>query len=240
METEENLTYIWLNEGWDSYLDNIRHILPAVVAFHILTTLPATLIWKYFDNRWYAIPYELFIAAPLTIGMNLFFINIARGRIAEYGDIFKGFSMFLNVIGVSIVFGLIVAGGFLMFIVPGVIWGIMYGFAQYAVIDRKTGVKDSFSYSAMITYGYKHNLLFIFLLWMTIEILAPGVITSTGGLRHPNLALDVKPWVITSFVLKTFIFLPWLDMAMAKAYIRLVKNKETEQSTENNEPDLSL
>ncbi|MBU2572781.1 MAG: hypothetical protein KKH28_01725 [Elusimicrobia bacterium] len=226
MEETENLTHAWLKEGWNSYLDNFRQILPAVIAFHILATLPMLLIWKYFDNRWYAIPYELFIGAPLTIGMNLFFIGIARGGKAEYGDIFKGFFAFVNVIAVSIIFGIIVTGGFMMFIVPGLIWGVMYGFSQYAVLDRKTGIKESFVYSAAITYGFKDRLFFIFMLWAMIEVFTPGVIGARGGLMHPRLALDFKPWVIMAFVLKTFVFLPWLDMTMAKAYVWLVKNHE--------------
>ena len=92
MEPEENLTHTWLKDSWNFYLDNFTRIAPAVAAYHILATFPALLIWKHFDNRWYALPYEIFIAGPLAIGMNLFFINLSRGRPAEYGDIFRGFS----------------------------------------------------------------------------------------------------------------------------------------------------
>lgn len=225
MEYPENLTHTWLKEGWDSYLDNFKSIMPAVIAFQVLATLPTLLIWKYFHNRWYAIPYELFIGAPLAIGMNLFFIGIARGQKAEYGDIFKGFSVFVNAVAVSVIFGFIVAGGFLLLIAPGVIWGVMYDFSRYAVIDRKTGIKESFVYSAVITYGFKDNLFFIFMLWVITEIFTPSVIGSRGALMQPSLALDLKPWVITAFVLKTFVFLPWLDVTLARAYVRLVKNK---------------
>lgn len=217
----ENPPHNWLKDGWDFFLDNYLRILPAVAAFHIIATVPTLLIWKHFDNRWYALPYETFIAAPLMVGMNLFFLNLARGRAPDYGDIFRGFSVFLRAVAVSLVYGLIVASGFIMFIIPGVIWGTMYGFAQYAVIDRRTGIKDSFVYSAVITYGFKNSLFVIFVLWALFEAFTPGVLGARGELLHPVLALDLKPWAAAATALKTFIFMPWLDATLALAYARL-------------------
>lgn len=226
----ENLTHTWLKESWNFYLDNLARILPAVIAFHILATLPSLLLWKYFFCRWYALPYETFIAGPLSIGMNLFFINMARGRAADYGDIFRGFSIFPVAVAVALLYGLITVAGFMLLIVPGIIWGVMYAFSQYAVIDRKTGLKGSFIFSTAITYGYKDSLLFIFMLWAVLEMFSPGVVGATGSLLQPQLVLDLKPWAVTASLLKTFIFLPWLDIAMAMAYVRLVKNYEAERA----------
>lgn len=221
MDHEENFDQAWLRDGWDFFLDNYPRILPAVAAFHIIATLPTLLIWKHFDNRWYALPYETLIGAPLTVGMNLFFLNLARGRAPDYGDIFRGFSVLVRAVAVSLMYGLIVASGLIMFIIPGVIWGTMYGFAQYAVIDRRTGIKDSFVYSAVITYGFKSGLFVIFVLWALFEAFTPGILGARGELLHPELVLELKPWAIAATVLKTLVFMPWLDATAALAYARL-------------------
>jgi|GEM_PF-3251214 len=228
MKDDGILSYIWLKDGWNSLLDNLRYVLPAALAFEVIGALPSLLIWKHFDNRWYAVPWELLVAAPLGVGMNLFFVNLARKGRPDYGDIFRGFRVFPQAVVVSLAYGLIVTAGILMLVLPGVIWGLAYIFSQYSVLDRKTGLKGSFVYSSAITYGFKEKLLPLAALWLMLEVLAPGVVKAEGTMLHMKLALDLKPWVITAFVLKTFIFTPWLDMAAAHAYIALVKHHDRE------------
>jgi hypothetical protein len=227
------LTYIWLKEGWNSLLDNLRYILPAALAFEIAGAAPALLIWKHFDNRWYAIPWEILVGAPLAVGMNLFYINLARNDRADYGDIFRGFTVFPQAVAVSLLYGLIVTTGLVLLVIPGVIWGLSYLFAQYSVLDRKTGIKGSFVYSSGITYGFKDKLLPIASLWLMLEVLAPGIIKADGTLLHMRLVLDLKPWVLTAFILKTLIFLPWLSMAAAKAYVALTKHHDRLSAAQN-------
>jgi len=226
MKDDRMLTFSWMKEGWDGLLDHLHHILPAVLAFEILAVMPALLIWKYLDNRWYALPREVVIGGPLAIGMNLFFVNLARSGSPDYGDMFRGFAVFPQAVAVSFLYGLIVTAGALMLVIPGVVWGLTYLFAQYSVIDKKTGIKGSFVYSSSITSGFKERLLPLAMLWLLLEIFTPGIVNAEGSLLHMRLVLDLKPWVLTAFVLKTLIFLPWLDMIMAKAYISLLKHHD--------------
>lgn len=220
--------FVWMKEGWDACLDNFPRLLPVVLAFQVAAVMPALLIWKYSENRWYAMPWELFVGAPLTIGMNLFFINLARTGRADYGDFFRGFSVFPQAVAVSFLYGLIVTGGLIMLIIPGIVWGLAYVFAQYAVVDKKTGIKGSFKYSSLITGGFKERLFPLAMLWVTLEVLTPGIVTAEGTILQMRLALDLKPWVLTAFILKTLVFLPWLNMALAQAYISLVKHHDRE------------
>ena len=226
MKDDRMLTFSWMKDGWDATLDNIHYILPAVVAFEILAVMPPLMIWKHFDNRWYALPWEVLIGAPLAVGMNLFYINLTRSGRPDYGDIFRGFTMFPQAVAVSFIYGLIVTAGTLLLIVPGLIWGLTYVFAQYAVIDKKTGIKGSFVYSSMITYGFKERLMPLAMLWVLLEIFTPGIVKAEGSLLQMRLVTDLKPWVLVAFALKTLIFLPWLDMVMAKAYVSLVKHHD--------------
>ena len=226
MKDDRTLAFIWMKEGWNSTLDNFAGIMPAVLAFQIIAVLPSLLIWKYFGNRWYALPWEMVIGAPMTVGMNLFFVNLNRNNRPDYGDLFCGFSVLPAALAVSFLYGLIVTAGLVLLIIPGVIWGLAYIYAQYSVIDKKTGIKGSFVHSSLITYGFKERLLPIAMLWVTLEIFTPGVMRAEGSITSMRLVLDLKPWVVTAFILKTIIFLPWLDIVTARAYIDLVKHNE--------------
>ena len=46
-----------MKEGWDACLDNFHSVLPAVLAFQVIAVMPSLMIWKYFDSRWYALPW---------------------------------------------------------------------------------------------------------------------------------------------------------------------------------------
>jgi hypothetical protein len=226
MNDDKNLIFFWMKESWDAVLDNIHRILPAVLAFEIMAVMPALLIWKHFDNRWYAMPWELLIGAPLTVGMNIFFVNLVRKNRADYGDIFRGFSVWPQAVLVSLAYGLIVTAGLIMLVIPGAIWGLTYIFAQYSVIDKKTGIRGSFIHSAAVTYGFKERLLPVAVLWIMLEIFTPGIVRPEGTMLQMHLTFDLKPWVLTAQILKTIVFLPWLDMVIAKAYVSLLKHHD--------------
>ena len=226
MDNKRTLTSVWMKEGWDCCMDNFLSVLPAVLAFQVVAVMPSLMIWKYFDNRWYALPWEMVIGAPMTVGLNMFFINLCRDRKADYGDLFRGFSILPASVAVSFLYGAIVTAGIVLLIIPGILWGLAYLFSQYSVIDRKTGIKGSFAHSSQITYGFKEKLLPIVTLWVMLEVFTPGIIKAEGTLTSMRLFLDLKPWILTSFVIKTVFFLPWLNMALARAYVDLVKHNE--------------
>jgi len=215
-----------MKTSWDFCLDNYLCILPALLAFQIIAVMPSLLIWKYFDNRWYAMPWEIMIGAPMTVGINLFLINLNQKGQADYGDLFRGFPVFPAAVSVSFAYGLIVTAGLVMLVIPGVIWGLKYIFAQYSVIYKRTGFKASFAHSSLITFGFKERLLPVALLWVMLEILTPGIMKAEGSIASMRLVFDLKPWVVTAFILKTLIFLPWLNMVLVKAYLDLVKHNE--------------
>ncbi len=96
----------------------------------------------------------------LGIGQGLVFLNVARGREASLGDLFRGGPYFLTILLASILFSLIYFGGLLLLIVPGIIFALMFSQFYYLILDRNVGVLESLSLSREVTYG---NKLMIFL-----------------------------------------------------------------------------
>jgi uncharacterized membrane protein len=50
---------------------------------------------------------------------------------------------------------LIILGGLLLLVVPGVIWAIKYQFAMTLVVDKKMGFNEALKTSGRITKGHK-------------------------------------------------------------------------------------
>lgn len=82
--------------------------------------------------------------------------------------------------GTSILFGIILAVGFILVIIPGIIWGIMFGYSMYFVIDKQMWPIEALKESRRITYGYKWELLG--LACLSILIVLAGVICLGVGL----------------------------------------------------------
>lgn len=106
----------------------------------------------------------------LTIGEVRICLKLARGQPAELGDLLQGGPRFLPVLGVSILFGLAVFFGILLFIVPGILLALMWWPCYYLVVDNKCGVIESFSLASTITQGNWGNALLLWLLSFAIGL----------------------------------------------------------------------
>ena len=70
----------------------------------------------------------------------------------------------------NLLFLLIILGGLLLLVVPGLIWGVKYQFAPFLIVDRNCGIKAALRESAGITTGVKWELFLFFLLVMGINL----------------------------------------------------------------------
>jgi uncharacterized membrane protein len=109
-------------------------------------------------------------------------LNIYDGKKAEFRDLFKKIEMsvFFDYFWALIKYFLIVFSGLILFVVPGIIWGIKYSMYQYLFIDKKMTSKDVFKKSAEITDGYKWDLFLFNLITFLLAIL--GIICFYVGL----------------------------------------------------------
>jgi uncharacterized membrane protein len=87
---------------------------------------------------------------------------------------------FWKYIGASLLFGLIFVVGLILVIIPGIIWGIMFGFAVYLVIDKNMWPIEALKESKRITYGYKWELFLLGILSFLVALL--GIICLGVGL----------------------------------------------------------
>ena len=80
----------------------------------------------------------------------------------------------------TVLVGLVIVFGLLLLIVPGIIFGLMFMFTSFIVIDRALGPIDAMKESKRITSGYRWRLLGFVLLLALINL--AGVIALVVGL----------------------------------------------------------
>lgn len=78
---------------------------------------------------------------------------------------------FWKYVGANVLYGCIVMIGFILLIVPGVMWSIKYMFVRFLVIERGMGPIDALRESARMTEGHMWELFWLALRLIGINIL---------------------------------------------------------------------
>jgi uncharacterized membrane protein len=120
------------------------------------------------------------IQTIVKMGLIKVALDVINKGTAEMGTLFSCTKLFWRFLGGSILYGLIVMGGFILLIVPGIIWAIKYQFFSHLIIDKNLGPIEALKKSAEITAGSKGNLFVLEILLMLINML--GVICLVIGL----------------------------------------------------------
>ena len=116
----------------------------------------------------------------LGIGQATIGLRLARGRRAEFSDVFSAGSLFLPVLGGSILFYLAMGMGFVLLVIPGIIVAVLFWSFYFLIIERKAGVIESFSVSYDMCKQNVGTTLVLFLAGMGITIL--GLLACGFGL----------------------------------------------------------
>lgn len=107
----------------------------------------------------------------LSIGIINITLKLARGETANWGDLWTKRHLFWRYIGGSILYALIVTGGLLLLIIPGVIWALKYQFFTYALVDKELSIKAALQESRRLTKGHKGNIFVLNILLTLIALL---------------------------------------------------------------------
>lgn len=94
----------------------------------------------------------------MSIGLIKIALSFCDERRPSVGTLFAAAGCFWRYIGAAILYMLIVIGGFILLIVPGIIWGIKYRYCFYFVIDKGLGPIEALKASNKTTMGVKWEL----------------------------------------------------------------------------------
>ncbi len=89
----------------------------------------------------------------------------------SFSDLIPNARMLLNYVAGTVLYHLIVLGGCLLVIVPGIIWALKFQFYGYLIVDKRLGPVAALKESGRITDGVKEDLFLLCLLVGLINLL---------------------------------------------------------------------
>ena len=99
---------------------------------------------------------ELAISVFLGLGMNSYFMKIARGEEADIMDLFSKGNLFLKAFITAILTGLAIFGGTLLLVIPGIMLAFGYSMISYIYIDNPDiGIVEVMKKSREMMKGHK-------------------------------------------------------------------------------------
>ena len=113
----------------------------------------------------------LIIAGPIYLGAATWALKYIRKEEYEIGDVFSGFSNFVNAFVAALLIGIIISVGIFILIVPGIIAAL--GLSQTFFImseDSKISPTDAMSKSWEMMKGYKAKLFGIYIYFILLGI----------------------------------------------------------------------
>ena len=100
---------------------------------------------------------------------------------------------FVSYIAGTLLYGLIVLGGFLLLVVPGIVWAIKFYYYPYAIVDEGRGPVAALRRSSELTSGQKLSLFWFFFALALINV-AASFLLGVGLLVSVPVTLLAVVW----------------------------------------------
>lgn len=114
---------------------------------------------------------SIVVSILVSISWTTVALRYANTQKVTARDFFSRYNVFWKYLGASILYGLIVLGGIILLVVPGIIWAIKYKMFSYLIVEKGMGIRESLRESARITYGAKWKLFWFAILTGLINVL---------------------------------------------------------------------
>jgi uncharacterized membrane protein len=152
-----------ISYGWKQTVKNFSFFFIVLLIILAVNVLPSVIAGILSDDGGSLLSFvATLIGWALQLIVSLGSIGIALRihdkRKAEYKNLFDYSRLVIPYFFGSIVYTVIVIVGFILLIIPGIIWGIKFRYYPYFMVDRNIGPIDAMKESSKITAGNKWNL----------------------------------------------------------------------------------
>jgi uncharacterized membrane protein len=169
-----------LSFGWAKMIDHLNIFLPLCLLSWVASALQAAINrWHGAATvmRWLVAPILLLVTVQLLISWVRAILKVQDGRaptVAELShvDLTEFFQYLLG----SLLYGLVVAAGMVLLVVPGVLWAIKYCFTGFLIIDLGLDPLTAMRRSAELTRPARGQLFFFGLTLLGVNILGALVL----------------------------------------------------------------
>lgn len=177
-----------LRFGWETVKQNLGLILVLVLVSGVIYYVPSVIqavVGEIDGTALGAVSALVTIVFwPFQVAVSLGWLkiglNFVDGKGSTVNDLFIYWRYFFKYLIAGLVYALIVAGGLILLIVPGIIWAVKFQFWPYLLVDKNLGPIEAIKASGKITQGAKWNL-FLFG-WLLFFVNLLGVLALLIGL----------------------------------------------------------
>lgn len=105
--------------------------------------------------------YGILVSGPIGYGAAFAYLKATRGERPEVGDILEFRHNYLNIVIAGMVSGIIICVGFILLIVPGIIFACKLAFVPYLVIEKRMEAAEAIRESWNMTEGHAMTIFLI-------------------------------------------------------------------------------
>ena len=114
---------------------NLPNMLGAMIPT-FKRTIYLNFVDRYYEYSTFPGLYSFVIEAAFTLGLAMFVLNFIRAGKVSLELLFSGFEKFIKAFLINLIMSIIIGVGLVLFIVPGIIFGLMYSQAYYILADN--------------------------------------------------------------------------------------------------------
>ena len=175
------------SHGWLTMKKYFIELLVVILVL-ILFSIPMGIVNSFVDRATFdyssftifGVAYGIIVLAPVSYGVNWIFLKAVRNEPFKTYDIFMAFQNIWNVVIANILVGAIVGIGFVLLIVPGIIFACRLAFVPFLVMDQKLEAIEAIKKSWEMTRGYSWTIFGMAI--MSFFIAIAGVICFIVGI----------------------------------------------------------
>ena len=156
--------------GWRTTMTNIQPLLLLGIVGGFLSACHQALAAKDGGAPLLALGIQV-LQAAVTLVLLRAALKLHDGERIDWarpGNLLVGFLPFL---AAGALYGLIVMGGLLLFVIPGIYWAIKFGWATFVVADGDRDAIDALRVSSRLTQGVKGQLVSFALVVLGVNLL---------------------------------------------------------------------
>lgn len=115
----------------------------------------------------------------MNLGVLKIQLDVTKGLKPGYKTLFSGQGIYWKFIGATVLYSLVVLGGLILLIIPGIYLAIRYLFVPYLIVDKNLTIGEAFAKSTEMTKGKKWSILGFLILTVIFSLL--GLIVLVVG-----------------------------------------------------------
>jgi hypothetical protein len=182
-----------LPKAWNVLKDNMKEVLIGGLVYALVTQVPSYVIQMVFGQE-SGIGGILGLVLQIwsiyvSLGFTRYMLGVIRGQHPTVELIFNNTADFVKYFIINIRYMLVVFGGLLLLVIPGIYFAIKYMYVPILVADNKADGSDAFKMSGKMTDG---NMMNLFIYGLVVAVLVgigmvalviPGIVAAIiGGL----------------------------------------------------------